>query len=58
MAVGSLVSFLLFVLILVVVALVAFWIIDQAFPDPIRMVAKVVIGAIALFLLVQKVGWM
>ena len=49
---------LLFIIILVVVAYIAFWIIDYAFPAPIQMVAKVLVGIIALFLLLQKVGWL
>ena len=49
---------LLFVIVLVVVAYIAFWIIDSAFPAPIQMVAKVLVGIIALFLLLQKVGWL
>lgn len=54
----SLLSILLLVIIIAVVAYIAFWIIDSAFPEPIRMVAKVLVGVIALFLLLSKVGWL
>lgn len=47
---------LISLLILVVVALVAYWIITTFFPEPIRMVALVIVGVICLYALLQILG--
>ena len=52
----DLVSLLVMLVVLVAIVWVAFWIIDNAFPAPINMPAKLVVGVIALLLLLQKTG--
>lgn len=52
----SIVSLLLTVVIILAVAYGAFWIIDRSFPAPINMIAKLIVGVIALVVLLQKTG--
>lgn len=47
-------SALIFIICLVVFACVAYWLITKFFPDPIRMIALVIVGAICLFALIYK----
>lgn len=47
---------LISLLILVVFAIIALWIIQNFFPEPIRMVALVIVGVICLFALLNILG--
>ena len=51
---AGLIGLLIWLVIIVAVIWIAFWIIDQAFPEPIRMVAKVVVGLIGLLILAYR----
>ena len=50
----TLVTFLIWLVVVVAVVWVAIWVIDQTLPEPVRMVAKVVVGLIALLFLVYR----
>jgi len=52
----DIVSILIGLVVLAAVVWVAFWIIDSAFPAPVNMPAKLVVGVIALLVLLQKTG--
>lgn len=47
---------LLAVLVIAVVAYVAFWLIDQSFPGPANMIAKLIVGITVLFAVVKYLG--
>ncbi len=48
---------LLVVLLIILIAYAAFWIIDRAgTPHPFNMILKLIVGAIALVALLQKTG--
>jgi hypothetical protein len=47
---------LISLLILVVVAILAYWIITQFFPEPARMIALLITGVILLFWLLNILG--
>lgn len=48
---------LLAILVIALVAFIAFWIVDQmSIPNPINMIVKIIIGVIALFALLTKSG--
>jgi hypothetical protein len=47
----DLINLLVYILIFGCVVWLAFWVIGQAFPQPIQMVAKIVVGVIALIVL-------
>ena len=50
-------SILLTILVIFLVAFIAFWLVDaMRVPDPINMVLKIVIGVIALVALLTKSG--
>ena len=53
--ISALVSLLIVLLLIVAVCYVCFWIIDSAFPEPMRLVGKIVVGIIALLAVVQYV---
>lgn len=46
-----------FITLIVIVAIcyVCFWLIDAAFPEPIRLVAKIIVGIVGLVAIVQYV---
>lgn len=52
----EIISILLMLVLFVAVVWVAFWVIDSAFPAPVHMPAKLVVGLIALLVLLQKSG--
>lgn len=52
----DIISILLMLVIFVAVVWIAFWIIDAAFPAPVHMPAKAVVGVIALLVLLQRTG--
>lgn len=52
----SILSILLVVILVVAVCYAAFWIINSAFPAPINMIAKVLVGILGLYVLLQKTG--
>lgn len=52
----DIVSILIGLVVLAAVVWVAFWIIDSAFPAPVNMPAKVLVGVIALLVLLQRSG--
>jgi hypothetical protein len=52
---SGLIGILIAIIILVVICYIGFWIIDSAFPEPIRLVAKVVVGVVALLELLNLV---
>lgn len=49
------IALLISLLIIVAIVWVAFWIVDSAFPEPIRMVAKIIIGILALLFLLHLI---
>lgn len=57
MTAAAAVSILILILIIVAIAWAAFWIIDQmGLPGPMPMVAKVIVGLIALLFLLTRTG--
>jgi hypothetical protein len=52
---SAILAVLIPIIILVVVCYIAFWIIDSAFPEPIRLIAKVVVGVLALLELLNLI---
>jgi hypothetical protein len=52
----DIISLLLMLVIFVAIVWCAFWVIDSAFPAPVHMPAKLVVGVIALLVLLQKSG--
>ena len=46
-----------FITLIVIVAIcyVCFWLIDAAFPEPIRLVAKIIVGIVGLVAIVQYI---
>lgn len=54
MATASLINLLIFVLIIVLLVAVAIWIIDRTLPPEFNMIAKVVVGVIALIAILYR----
>lgn len=47
---------LLAILIIVVVAWACFWVIDNAFPPPLHLIAKLIVGILALAAILPYLG--
>lgn len=52
------ISLVIAIVVIGVLAWVAFWIIDRAFPEPIRTPAKVIVGLVLLLALLGYGGLM
>lgn len=50
----EIVPFLLFLILVLAVGWVAFWFIDQGVPEPMRMIAKLVVAVVALVVLLGR----
>ena len=50
------IDLLIGLVVLVVILLIAKWIIDQFFPEPIRMVALVIVGLLAFLIVLKELG--
>lgn len=52
----GLVAILITILIVLAICYACFWLIDSSFPAPLHMIAKLVVGVVGLFFLLQKTG--
>lgn len=52
---SAILAALISLIIIVALCYVCFWLIDAAFPEPIRLVAKIIVGVIGLVGIVQYV---